>query len=237
MLFLIMAAAVQLPSVPQAPVPIAELTAQQVIERAVARMAANALAREGLEYTKTLAKSGGDTETARMWIADGEVWQTRVSKNGRAVKPGKAEHPKFDFLTGITDRYHFSFASASEPRRTGDGAECWVLKFEPRANLSSDSLEEDIANRLTGTMWIDAHGYWVRKAEGRLTKPFRKALVSVIEDVSFGLTQTEVLGAVMLRSIALTFHYSFFGSGSTEQWKYDYGDWRVTAPDATAAPR
>lgn len=255
MLFAILLLAAVPETVPT-PEPSPALTAGDIIDRVRTRNGANALAREGLAWTKTEITTDIDdsrkegepgrervkeTEVWRMWARGGQIWQRRIWRNGKPDKADrKPEHPKADLSGGLLSWYTYRLAEPPLQKEDGTACEagtpcCWALLFTPSGDAKTHGLAEEVAARLEGTMYIDEHGFWLRSAAGHLSQPYQKKVlfVSVASagSVEMKLEQAEQLGAVMLRRLSLTFHYSFLLVGSAERDEIIYSDFGLAAND------
>lgn len=218
-----------------APGVVPPLTAAQVMQRVEARAKANAQVREGISWVKTkivydIGGEQGDrvkeTLTWRMWVRDGITWQQLMSKNGKP-KNGKPEPPDANLAAGLITWYDFRLDEKPLQPEPDTGVPCWVIRFTPSGKSNPDGLMEEVASRMSGTMYVDEHGFWIRSASGKLTEPYRKFLVINAQRVKFSLNQTEELGAVFTYKLEVEFLYSVFGSDSAQRQEFSYSQFAL----------
>ena len=193
------------------------MTAARIIERVAKRSAANTIAREGLAWTKTeITYDTGRTPERRkskkawdIWITDGVTWQQKVAENDRVIENQVTERQIPDFTASLASLYRYELAYPPLQKDPVSGAMCWAVRFSPSPGAQPSGIKEEVAGLLTGTMYIDEHGYWIRYAEGKLSKQHSVALVlGRAHELSFTLQQIEELGAVMPNRITLRYRYS-----------------------------
>jgi hypothetical protein len=143
---------------------------------------------------RTLSASDAEKEQKRVTKAIEENEKRRQKKKGDGGDEDEREN-----RLGISD-----FLRANEfynPRREFfRGRDAIVCDFRPRKNFKAQSREEEIANKLSGIMWIDAADRRVARLEGRLDDGFRVAggLVSIKRGSAFSFEQTRVAEGVWL---------------------------------------
>lgn len=79
-----------------------------------------------------------------------------------------------------------------------------VIDFSPRTDteLPNGEREDDLLNHLSGTMYIDTERWYVRRAVGKLARPFRIKLLGKVTDARVWLEQDDDDGVVILRNIS-----------------------------------
>lgn len=214
------------------------LTAKQIMERVTARFEANQVAREGLEYRKTEVVSDLDenfenpalkrTGTWRMWIKGGVMNQVKLSEDGQAVTNGKIGKPGVDITAGITK--FFDFELGTPAKEDVHGYSCWVVKFTPHGRTKPEGLNEEITSRMSGTFWIDAQGFWIRKSSGHMQSRYTKRKIGIplgsVYDAFFSMEEQEVLGAIMPLTATMDVHYEKLILDYWERYEYRYDEFR-----------
>ncbi len=143
-----------------------------------------------------------------VWAEADGMHHRLVRKNDRPVRNAGRETPKVDLITAL--RSKFKVRLADPPKEWLAGAECWKLIFEPQDPVPSAKNHEEAGYyHTTGTAWVDPEGYFVRRIEAKLPKPFSRSIGTVYA-IEATLEQDLVEGIPALRRSDVRFHYSHF---------------------------
>lgn len=161
-------------------------------------------------------------EEFMVWRTPGGVRQMLIRKNGKPTS-GKIKPPDTELSTLEPDRYEYRWNTL--PEQEFDGHPCWVLDFSPLNPLpQTGSIQEEIALRLTGTIWIDRERLFVRRVEGKLSAPFRKKLFGAlhISDARAVLLNRILDDRIVPDRAEMTVYHSLVGVGSVVRTEFDY---------------
>lgn len=161
-------------------------------------------------------------EEFMVWRTSDGVRQMLIRKNGKPAS-GKAKPPDTDVGTLEPDRYGYRWNAV--PEQEFDGHPCWVLDFSPLDPLPQmGSIQEEIALRLTGTIWIDRERLFVRHVQGKLSAPFRRKLFGalLISDTRAVMTNRTLGDRIVPDRAEMTVYHSLVGVGSAVRTEFDY---------------
>ncbi len=187
---------------PQAP------TGQEIAQALTARAAQDAVSVFGAKYRKEwfeedLDDQGNSRRTkTKVWRLEGNgarFVQTTVSDSTGESKPGEREEKTADARRMFVARYNFHVEAPCI-----DASRVLVVSFTPRTDveLPNGEDEDQLLNHLSGTMYIDMDKWYVRRAYGRLDKPFRVKLIGKVTDARVWMEQDDEDGVVIVRAIS-----------------------------------
>ncbi len=129
---------------------------------------------------------------------DAKKEEKRVQKEIAEIKSGKRQNRSGRVNLGASTL--LKVAAFSNPRRIEmDGRPTLVFDYKGDPKAKTANIGEEVASKLTGSVWIDEEDAAVRKLNGTLEENFHVAggiLVNVKKDSHFEITQEHVNGEI-----------------------------------------
>jgi len=225
------------------------MTAMRIIERVKARSAANHVAREGLRWKKTeWVYDLKDPDAQRLkqhmvwdvWFSHGLFWQQKVSHNGRIIPDPKKEQPPPDITMTLATLFQYSLAAPPIQPDPVSGRPCWVVKFAPSPDAQPNGTNEEVIGLLSGVIYVDEHGFWIRSASGKLQREYEKKYIisfGKASELNFTVEQVEELGAIMTHRVTLRYRYRKLFRNTNERREIVSSDFQfLDMPVITTTP-
>ena len=174
------------------------------------------------------------TEESKMWTvrAIGTGSASRLIMHDGITIANEPGVPDFNILDAMETKYRFKWAAEPE---SGEGDNrCFNVEFEPiDPNADDSSLEERIANHLAGTACIDVDGFYIRRIEAHLFKPFKIKWGAKMKRMHITIVQRLVDGLPVYEWSQTDLYYAWFGIDSVKRHSILYDSWQL-APRAPA---
>jgi len=152
-----------------------------------------------------------------------------VEKNGKPVKiRSKSSFPP-NINEKLAGRYIFSM---SQPEiQLLDGQPVTVINMFSKPNAPSHGRADDIANAMSGIIYIDLENFYTKKLEAGLTrkKSWAWGLVSV-EKLDISFEQKIFNNIIVVKSITAVYKYSILGIETYDKRVFTYSDYSYIAP-------
>jgi hypothetical protein len=168
-------------------------TVSEIVQKAVARDDALRQRRTAFKCDQTVKADRFDatgkiikTDTLRtVHVPTKEIaFKTEVksdsAKSGEDVAKSQNVEAVMD-LRKLASRFEMSLAG-EEPVH---GRACYVVRYSPKANQSSDTREEKVVNNLKGRFWIAKDDFSILQSDGALSSPVTVALIASVNRMDF----------------------------------------------------
>jgi len=222
---------------------VAAVDAATVMREVAARADAAALIRQQrhLAYTKNLSTENdkGDVKETKTWSGwwdDQGNHQRLIQRNGHAVN---MLEPAQDVDLTALMRSRFIFSMADPPLVYGSevcrGRDCYIIEFEPKADADiapEERLEREqeiLVSHLVGTVYVDAHDFFIVCVQGRQSSGFKHSVAN-FNEVSVVYRQHLFQGVPVITNSIVRVSYSVLLWNKFERRVYEYSDYQFVLP-------
>lgn len=213
--------------------PSADQIAAQIAARAQLDIASGTALRFRKEWMEEDTSNPGEVRLkhSKKWDIVGigiRFRQTLVQLDGKPVSNSIAEAKTQDPRREILARH---MLEVTDPCAVEiEGRPHWQITFRPRTDgvQPSGEDEDDLLNRMSGIMYIDALSWFVRSATGIMKTPFSVDIVGRVNYADLWFEQDEVNGVIITRTVVSDVSYSSWGRQHSKRIIYRYLDFSPT---------
>ena len=158
------------------------LTAEQIIQKLVARDKVLVARRKAFDYDVAITRQklgydGSVTETLRDSVLvtenNGPSYNTRSGDGSPDEEQRKTAREEPFELLKIIDHYNYTL----EGEQTVDGVACYRIRFTPKPDQPYTNREEKVLNNVSGLIWAAKSDFSLIKDEGSLLRPVSVAWI------------------------------------------------------------
>jgi hypothetical protein len=199
--------------------------------------------RRGMTYRKQQTVT--DIEDEQNPITESnDAWRVRAVGTGTVARhtlhngepiQDDPESPDFNVLEAMLTKYQFTWAAEPE---TGSGSNrCFNVEFTPLdPDAHADTIEERIANHLTGIACVDAQRFFIRRIDAHLYEPFKIRFGARMKRVHMTIVQRLVDDIPVQEWSTTDIFYAVFGIDSAKRHSVRYDNWQFAGPASTPTP-
>jgi len=224
-------------------IPVAPDLGESILKKIVSQTKNNEiLKRKFLSYKRTYARYDLDENGQTMDRKRKEITSIAlggneeiIEINDKPTKKGKSGSPRFNLMSLLETMLKLDDFTIVKIDKIDDEY-FYVISFKPKTTIKPSGDIEDIVACVEGTIYVDFEKFYIKKLSAWMVKPYSRGgifgwNIFNLTKADIELTQEELNGIIVIKSIELIDKYSLFGRETSEKQTYLYEEYRQAEPN------